>query len=47
MSSEQRAASSEQRKSSSEKRWYLLYAGVLLFLVAQILLYAWFTEVWR
>ncbi len=47
MRREQRVASSEQRAASSEKRWIVLYAGVLLFLVAQILLYAWFTEVWR
>ena len=46
-SSEQRAASSEQRAQSSEKRWIVLYAGVLLFLVLQIVLYAWFTETWK
>ena len=28
-------------------RWRLLYAGVLLFLILQIALYAWFTEAWK
>ncbi len=46
-SSERRAASTEHRAQSSEKRWGVMYAGVLLFLVLQILLYAWFTEAWR
>ena len=39
--------SREPRATSHEKRWTMLYAGVLLFLILQILLYAWFTEVWR
>ena len=36
----------EQRPENG-KRWLALYAGVLLFLVLQILLYAWFTETWK
>ena len=34
-------------EKQDRRRWWLLYAGVLLFLILQIILYAWFTETWR
>ncbi len=31
----------------SNRRWIRWYVGVLVFLLLQIVLYAWFTEAWR